>query len=97
MYPVRTVPRLLEKASGVLLYTRSDFRYPFPVHIGLCLFSFRSVPPNINEPRAIAQLVARLVWDQEVEGSIPSGPTKKVATFVATFFVGQSTPTIWRA
>ncbi len=25
----------------------------------------------------MAQLVARLVWDQEVEGSSPSGPTNK--------------------
>lgn len=34
--------------------------------------------------RAMAQLVARLVWDQEVEGSSPSGPTKK--TGVCLFF-----------
>ncbi len=49
-----------------------------------------SVVHRVSEHRAIAQLVARLVWDQEVEGSSPSGPTKKVATKVAAFFVGEN-------
>lgn len=46
--------------------------------------------------RAMAQLVARLVWDQEVEGSSPSGPTKK-NRFCGSFCMDQSRPTAWPA
>ncbi len=31
---------------------------------------------RVSEYRAVAQLVARLVWDQQVAGSSPVGPTK---------------------
>ncbi len=38
-----------------------------------------------SEHRAVAQLVARLVWDQQVAGSSPVGPTTKFMTSVMNF------------
>ena len=39
-----------------------------------------------NEYRDVAQLVARLLWEQDVAGSNPVIPTKKVVSSDTTFF-----------
>ena len=48
--------------------------------------TFRSESARIVALRAVAQLVARLLWEQEVASSSLAGPTKRI-TPLSGFFV----------
>lgn len=42
---------------------------------------------NTNTYRGVAQLIARSVWDREVEGLSPFTPTKKKSVQMDRFFL----------
>ncbi len=58
-----------------------------PCRLGLFKTNLLAYPNAANEYRAVAQLVARLVWDQQVAGSSPVGPTIKKRVLTRFFML----------